>query len=201
MVTYPTDDDSNADSNADAYSDAHTDAFSDAPHPPHPPQQRPAARSFARRHPLGLGIAGAAIAVVLVSGLTAWGVGTAVVAANSSAVSPLAPGGAAAGKKAGTAARPLAGARVIAIRGTIQSISGATWTVATRAGAIATVTVDAATRYGTTKSPAAASDFVVGSPVVVLEKRPGATALRVTSPPAKPGQPTPSATPSATPGA
>jgi hypothetical protein len=188
----PTDDPADSDDS----SGGQTFSWDDAPHAPH---RWPAATSFARRHPLGLGIAGAAIAVVLVSGLTAWGVGTTVAASYSSAASaaasPPAPGGAAAGKKA--AARPLAGTRVIVIRGTIQSISGATWIVATRAGAIDTVTVDAATRYGTKKSPAAASDFAVGSAVIILEKRAGAMVLRVASPGTKPGHPTPSATPNA----
>ncbi|QNE47635.1 hypothetical protein F1C58_12475 [Glaciihabitans sp. INWT7] len=124
------------------------------------------ARSFLGRHPLALGITAAALAVVVVAGLTAWGVGRAVAASyqtvGSAVVAPTA------------SHRPVAGARKVAghtiIRGEIAGIAGSSWTITTRAGATQHVTVGSATHYGTPKVPATASDFVVGTAVVVVEK-------------------------------
>ncbi len=140
--------------------------------------------SFVRRHAIGVGIIAAVLAVVVISGLTAWGVGTAVARSYENAA--VASGGRAASappaaRKPAAGARPNAGAVHAVVRGTIQAISGSTWTIATRAGGTQSITVDATTRYGTQKSPANASDFAVGRTVVVLEKSGGTgkTAVRV----------------------
>ncbi|MET4704820.1 hypothetical protein ABIB54_002313 [Frigoribacterium sp. UYMn621] len=145
---------------------------------------------FLRRHPLALGITAAALAVVVVAGLTAWGVGTAVAdsyqTVGSAAVAPT------------VSHRPVAGARKVAVhtvvRGEIAGIAGASWTITTRAGATQHVTVGSATQYGTPKAPAAASDFVVSTAVVIVEKTSdgGKSAVRVVA--AHAGGKTPGAT-------
>ncbi len=149
--------------------------------------------SFVGRHPSALGITAAALAVVVVAGLTAWGVGTAVAASyqtvGSAVVAPTASG------------RPVAGARKpvshTVVRGEIAGIAGSSWTITTRAGATQHVTVGSATHYGTPKVPATASDFVVGTAVVVVEKSGdgGKTAVRVVSARAGGQEPATTATP------
>ena len=164
---------------------------------PLPSGERPvtlgAMPSFVSRHPLTVGIIAATLAVVVVSALTAWGVGTAVAtsyeAAASTAVAP------AASAPPSSAARKAAKARGTSVRGTIQSIAGSTWTITTRAGATQKFTVGSATHYGTEKAPVSASAFSVGTPVVVMEKSGGngETAVRVVE--LKLGARAPSATP------
>lgn len=156
-----------------------------------------AERSFLRRHPLAVGIGGAALAVVLVSGLTAWGVGSAVLASYTNAV-PAPAASTAPLTRAQGAHRGTAPVRA-QVRGIIQAISGATWTVKTRTGVTQTVIVDAATRYGTVKAPAPASEFTVGASVLILEKSEGGrkTAVRVVAAKGGGGTPVPSATPNA----
>lgn len=137
--------------------------------------------SFVRRHPLAVGIIAAALAVVVVSGLTAWGVGTAVAASYDTAAS--APVTTAVSVPPAVGARKGATAAHSVVRGTITGIAGSAWTITTRAGATQRVKVSAATAYGSKKVPARASDFAVGTAVVVVEKSDGdaKTAVRVTA--------------------
>lgn len=140
-------------------------------------QTRP---SFFRRHALGLGVAAAVLAVVVVAGGTAWGVSAAVAAANTAAPAasnPAVHGTAKHAAKGAGAARTHAKGTV----GTLTAISGDTWTVRSAAGATITVTVDSSTTYGTPKSPATASSFAVGDRIAVLGARSGdsVTATRI----------------------
>ena len=128
--------------------------------------------SIFRRHPLVTGIAAGAVAVVLVSGLTAWGVGAAVTASLTSSTSSELPmtmptttpaPGAAAG------ASPTAGR--LAVRATIQSMDGDSWTVLTRKGTTVTLTVDSTTKFGTKSMPTTAGSFAVGDSVIIVATR------------------------------
>ncbi len=152
-----------------------------------------------RRHPWAFGIPIGVIAVILVSGLTAWGV-TALVSA------PLTPMGASSPMAMSSAtAAPATGApqKREGVRGTITAIAGSSWTIATKAGPTVTITVNSSTLYGTKAAPAAASDFAVGDSVAVIGTRTGDTgvATRVVKTTKGAGagdtgaDPTPSATP------
>jgi hypothetical protein len=160
-----------------------------------------AAPSFVTRHPfvtrhrLGVTIGAAAVAVVLVSGLTAWGVGAAVAASYESATSATTAPVASAPPT--SASRPNA-TRPTVVRGTIDSISGSTWTITTVAGATKQVTIGAATRYGTKKAPASASDFTVGTPVLVAARPSGTREIAVRVIMAKRGAHTQNTAPSTT---
>jgi hypothetical protein len=128
--------------------------------------------SIFRRHPLATGITAGAIAVVLVSGLTAWGVGAAVTASLTSSTSSEMPMGTsttapttapvAGGATGGTAAGR------VAFRATIQSMSGDSWTILTKKGKTVTVAVDSSTQFGTKKESATAGSFAVGDSIVVV---------------------------------
>jgi hypothetical protein len=128
---------------------------------------------FIRRHPIAIGVSAAVVAIVIVSGLTAWGVGSAVAASMTSATvstspstSPNAPAAGTAGN-GGQRVKQLAGGRQL-VRATIASIDGSTWNVTTRSGVSGTVTVDSSTQFGTRKAPSAASDFAPGDPVIIV---------------------------------
>ena len=147
--------------------------------------------SILRRHPVATGIAAGVVAVVLVSGLTAWGVGTAVTASLTSSASDL-PMGASTGTPAptgmGAAGMGAAGKGSAtstgrqAFRATIQSMDGDNWTILTRKGKTVTVTVNGATQFGTMTTSETAGSFAVGDSVVIIAMR-GAdgmpTAMRV----------------------
>jgi Flp pilus assembly pilin Flp len=83
--------------------------------------------SVFRRHPLATGVTAGVIAVVLISGLTAWGVGTAVTSSLTSSTSAVTPQSTATPAPAtgtnGAAGRLKAAGRE-AFRATIQSMSG-----------------------------------------------------------------------------
>jgi Domain of unknown function (DUF5666) len=137
-------------------------------------------QSTFRRHPVGTGIAAGVVAVVLVSGLTAWGVGAAVTASLTSSTTAQAPSPTPA-PAVGVGTTGKAPGRV-ALRATIQSIDGSSWTVLTRKGATVTVTVTSATQFGTKKSAETASSFAVGDGIVLVGTRAAdgtATATRV----------------------
>ena len=157
-----------------------------------PAEPRP---SLIRRHPFAYGIAGVLVAVVVLSGLTAWGVATAVEshASMASTASPMpTASGAPKGKKPANAAR--------GIRGTITAINGSTWTVVTKAGPTVSVAVTSTTVFGTKQAPETASAFTTGSSIVVLGTRSGDSlvATRVIMPKDGAGvTPTPSASPNA----
>ena len=136
---------------------------------------------FLRDHWRGASLVGAVVGVILLSGATAWGVSVGVSAstavAATSAAAPgtgLVPGGVA------------AGATRAAARGQITAIDGSTWTVTTAAGKVLTVTITRSTRFGTAKAPATATDFSVGSAVVVIGHR-SASELTATRVAARPG--------------
>jgi len=138
------------------------------------PTTSPRQPSIFQRHPLATGIAAGVVAVVLVSGLTAWGVGAAVTASLTSSTGSEMPMGAststpAAGAPAGTGKATTAGR--IAFRATIQAMDGASWTIVTRKGETVTVTVDATTQFGTKKMTASAGDFAVGDSVIIVAMR------------------------------
>lgn len=126
--------------------------------------------SFFRRHALGVGVAAAVLAVVVVAGGTAWGVSAAVAAGNTAVPAAVS---AAAHAQQGTAA----GSRMHAkgVVGSLTAISGDTWTVRSAAGATITVTVGSSTAFGTQQKPAGASSFVVGDRIAVLGARSGDT--------------------------
>jgi hypothetical protein len=139
----------------------------------------PERRSLFRRHPLGTAIIGGAVAVVLVSGLTAWGVGAAVTASLTSSNSAEMPMGAtttapttAPGTAPGTGKAKVAGR--IAFRATIQSITGDNWTILTKKGKTVTVAVDTTTQFGTKKMTATSGSFAVGDSVIIVATK-GAT--------------------------
>ena len=127
--------------------------------------------SFVRRHPIGTGIAAAAVAVVLVSGLTAWGVGAAVTASLTSSTSA----------SSALGSMNATGAGRVMFRGTIASISGSTWTITTRNGRTVEVAISAETQFGTKKAPAAETDFAEGDSVIVIGSRDSASATHGTA--------------------
>ncbi|WP_434316890.1 DUF5666 domain-containing protein [Leifsonia sp. P73] len=126
--------------------------------------------SFFRRHVVGLSIAAAAVAIVVVAGGTAWGVSAAVAGVGSAA--PAAMNTAAHAKKGTTSAKQKHTHGTV---GTVTALSGGSWTIQSAAGATVTVTVDSATAFGTAKKPATASSFAVGDRVGVIGARSGDT--------------------------
>lgn len=158
------------------------------------------APSFVRRHSFASALVGAALAVVLVSGGTAWAV-AASVSANQVRVAAVSGAGPAAGSAAGGATTARGGtgakdranakrkaARILA-RGTIVSIAPSSWSIKTPAGATVTVTITSTTKYGRPKAPATAASFAVGDSIVVLGHRTGdtMTARRIVAPAAHSG--------------
>lgn len=132
--------------------------------------------SFVRRHVVGLSIAAAALAIVVVAGGTAWGVSAAVAGGDSAA--PAAMSTAAHAKKGAASATQKHTHGTV---GTVTAMSGGTWTIQSAAGASVTVTVDSSTAFGTAKKPATASSFAVGDRVGVIGARTGdsVTATRI----------------------
>ncbi|HEY1531226.1 MAG TPA: DUF5666 domain-containing protein [Galbitalea sp.] len=106
--------------------------------------------------------------MVLVSGLTAWGVGEAVTASLTSSTSSEMPMGT-------PTTAPATGGKTavgrLAFRATIQSIDGSSWTILTKKGQTVTVAVDASTQFGTKKTPETAGSFAVGDSVVIVATR------------------------------
>ncbi|MEN2739180.1 DUF5666 domain-containing protein [Microbacterium sp. X-17] len=125
--------------------------------------------SFLRRHAIGLSIAAAAVAIVVVAGGTAWGVSAAIAGGDSAA--PVAMNAAHAKKGATSAKQKHAHGTV----GTVTALSGGSWTIQSAAGATVTVTVDSSTAFGTAKKPDTASSFAVGDRVGVIGARSGDT--------------------------
>lgn len=159
----------------DPYADEPTSRF-----PSQPPELPPTGvlpamgrRSFLRRHrtPLIVGAAGAGL-------LLMGGLGWAVVSPASTSPAPAAAG------------TPTASPSVThhaagnAIRGTVQSESGDTWTVRTRAGATITVTITSKTRFGRKNASSSAADFPVGAMVVITGRTHDSTvtASRISAP-------------------
>ncbi|MFE4951990.1 DUF5666 domain-containing protein [Leifsonia sp. NPDC056665] len=132
--------------------------------------------SFFRRHAIGLSIAAAAVAIVVVAGGTAWGVSAAIAGGDSTA--PAAMSTAAHAKKGAISAKQK---RAHGTVGTVTAMSGGTWTIQSAAGATVTVTVDSTTAFGTAKKPDSASAFAIGDRVGVIGARSGdsVTATRI----------------------
>ncbi|MEO7023957.1 MAG: hypothetical protein ABI130_06970 [Leifsonia sp.] len=155
--------------------------------------------TFFRRHAVALSIVGAALAVVLVSAGTAWGVSAAVTNTQSAPV-PAATAMAHSGKS-GASHKPKAAAQ--GVRGTITAMNGENWTLTSQAGTAVTVTLDSSTQFGSAKAPATASSFAVGDKIGALGPRTGDTvaAKRIVLLPAKAGTsntPMPTPTPGMT---
>jgi Flp pilus assembly pilin Flp len=155
--------------------------------------------SVFRRHPLATGVTAGVIAVVLISGLTAWGVGTAVTSSLTSSTSAVTPQSTATPAPAtgtnGAAGRLKAAGRE-AFRATIQSMSGDTWTILTKKGQTVTVDVTSSTQFGTRKTAETSGSFAVGDSVIIIATKGTAgtaTATRVVSAAAVQGQTSPNA--------
>jgi hypothetical protein len=131
--------------------------------------------SVLRRHPLATAIAGGAIAVVLVSGLTAWGVGAAVTASLTSSTAATPSTGTMAMPTPGPTTTPAAGGKSatgrLAFRATIQSMGSDSWTILTKKGKTVTVAIGSTTQYGTKRMTATATSFAVGDNVVIVASR------------------------------
>ena len=158
---------------------------------PSPAQDAP---SFFRRHAVALSIVGAALAVVLVSAGTAWGVSAAVTSARSAPV-PGATALAHPGKGGGSHKTKVAAQGA---RGTITAMNGESWTLTSQTGATVTVRLDSSTQFGTAKAPRTASSFAVGDKIGAVGTRTGdsVAAKRIVLLPAKAA---PSNTPMPTP--
>lgn len=139
----------------------------------------PERTSFLRRHVLGLSIAAAALAIVVVAGGTAWGVSAAIAGGDSAA--PAAMNSAVHAKKGGAGGSAAKQKRSHGTVGTLTGMSGGTWTIQSAAGATVTVTVGSDTTFGTAKKPATESSFAVGDRIGVIGTRSGdsVTATRV----------------------
>jgi hypothetical protein len=133
--------------------------------------------SLFRRHPIAFGLVAGAVAVILVAGLTAWGVGAVVATSLTSSTSGMSmgaptatptPGAPAPAPATGRQAAGRQAAGRLAFRATIQSMDVASWTILTRKGKTVTVTVDSSTQFGTQKAPETASSFAVGDSVIVV---------------------------------
>jgi len=137
--------------------------------------------SVFRSHPIASGVTAGLVAVILASGLTAWGVSSAVTASLTSSNS--APIAAPTATATPSPSKPAGGKR-LAFRATIQSIDGNTWTILTRKGKTVTVDITSTTLFGTKKSVETPASFAVGDSVVIVAAR-GAdgtpTAARVVS--------------------
>lgn len=133
--------------------------------------------AFLRRHAVGLSIAAAALAVVVVAGGTAWGVSAAVGQADAAAPASMSTAVHAKKGTTGVVGRNHDRAAV----GTVTAMSGGTWTIQSAAGATVSVTVDSSTAFGTAKKPADASSFAVGDRIGVVGTRVGdsVTATRI----------------------
>jgi Domain of unknown function (DUF5666) len=132
-------------------------------------------QSVFRRHPLASGIAAAVVAVVVVSGLTAWGVGAAVTASLTSSTasvnSTMPMGTPTTAPQAGNTKGGGAATGRLAFRATIQSMNGDSWTILTKRGQTVTVAIDSTTQFGTKKALATAGSFSVGDSVVIVAMR------------------------------
>jgi hypothetical protein len=121
--------------------------------------------------------------VLVVSSLTAWGVGTAVTASLTNQSAPVVPiSTATPTPAAGQQGGALTAGRV-AFRATIQNIDDSTWTILTKRGQTVSITVNGATLFGTKQLSETASSFAVGDSVVIVATRQNgaATAVRVVS--------------------
>jgi Domain of unknown function (DUF5666) len=129
--------------------------------PEHSPPAVPRA-GFWRRHRVAvamtaLALGGAAVGVGVGLDLTRGGSSTTVTAVQTPATS--APASSAATRPSSRQRRH--------ILGVIQSVSGSTWTVRTRAGASITVIVTPQTQFGSAKNPGSPEQFAAGDSVVV----------------------------------
>ncbi|WP_313544637.1 hypothetical protein [Leifsonia aquatica] len=149
------------------------------PLPPAQPQQTPplappTAEPFYKRHGLAFAISTLVLGIVVLVGIV--GVGT-VVAVNVvthsvSALNHVAPGHRTVPDQGrdngGRGQGGTGGTQRELVRGTLESTSGAEWTVKTTAGATVTVKVTSATAYGLPNQAASKSDFATGDEVVVV---------------------------------
>jgi hypothetical protein len=171
-----------------------TESFEPQPVAPAQATDRETAPSFLRRHAIGVGVAAAVLAVVVVAGGTAWGVSAAVAAAQPApAAASAAMHGTAAAHKKAHGKRAAHG-----VVGTLTAVNGDTWTVKAASGNTVTVTLNSETAFGTKKAPATRGSFTTGSRVGVLGTRSGdtVTATRIVHLPLHAHTATPSPAPS-----
>lgn len=175
-----------------------SDATSPASTPPSPMGDVAPSTPRVRRG-IALGIAGGALAVVAVAGLTAWGVSAAVAAPHATTVQTVAHASPASAKTGAAAKGTGAARRAHGVVGAITAINGDTWTIHAASGRTVTVAVNGRTTYGTKKKPATASDFTVGQRIAVLGARKGdaVTATHVIALPARSHVAQPSGSPAA----
>jgi hypothetical protein len=166
-----------------------------APAPAAAPAQT--SSSFLRRHAVGVGVAAAVLAVIVVAGGTAWGVSAAVASTQTAASAPMTSMNTSHDTKAAAHKKKH---KVHGAAGTIATMSGDTWTLHADSGTTVTVKLSSSTAYGTKKTPATASSFAVGDKVGALGTRSGdtVTATRIVHLPLKAHTSTPS--PAPTPG-
>jgi hypothetical protein len=140
--------------------------------------------SVFRRHPLASGIVAGLVVVVVVSGLTAWGVGAAVTASLTNQAAPLAPASTSTpAPNAGAEQGGRLGAGRIAIRATIQNINDSSWTILTKRGKTVNIAITSSTKFGSRNTAETLGSFSVGDNVIVIATRAdgNATAVRVAS--------------------
>lgn len=137
-----------------------------------------------RRHVLSSDVTVGVLIVVVISALTAWGVGTAVAASVASNDSRLVPVAIAtttpAPSSTGTTDR-LAFLATIQNIGSNSSSNNSNWTVLTRSGKTLTIAVTDSTGFGTKRLAEPQGTFVVGDAVVIVAIRSNGviTAIRV----------------------
>ncbi|TAM68186.1 MAG: hypothetical protein EPN48_11935 [Microbacteriaceae bacterium] len=131
--------------------------------------QAPSGTSSTRSRWLGWTIAGAVVAILIVSAGTAWGVSAAVTGnANASAAAPAAQHSIATAKPGARGGRTVAAAKRHVVHAAIDSIGADTWKVTTAQGRTATVVITAKTVFGTASHPATRSSFAAGSKVIMV---------------------------------
>ena len=137
---------------------------------------RESAPAFLRRHAVGVGVAAALLAVILVAGGTAWGVSAAVASTHPTVSAPA--HAQSAGHGTGSAAAKAAKrkkAKAHGARGTLTDVGGDTWTLHAASGKTLTVKITSTTAFGTKKASANRDSFATGDRVGVLGKRSGDT--------------------------
>lgn len=139
-------------------------------------------------------LAAAIVVVLIVSGGTAWVVGTVIADTASSHRAVVAPPGHLGKHQMGGGNAAKLHERSV-LRGTIVSMASSSWTIHTAAGRTVSVSITSATAFGTKKHPQTEAQFAVGDRVLALMERNrpsgGWTAVRIAAPAAASGSPTP----------
>lgn len=148
--------------------------------PTQPLPAPPVAEPFYKRHGLAFAISTLVLGIVVLVGIIGAGtvVAVSVVTHSVSALNHAAPGDRAVpghGRDGGQRGQGGTGSQGGGggtqrelVRGTLESTSGAEWTVKSTAGATVTVTVTSSTAYGLPNQAASKSDFAIGDEVAVV---------------------------------